>query len=79
MTDPIYVNASTGDNQVIPVTLFLVLLYNACFMFQENKDTNLLIRALDTFNLGADVGPDKFVSTFSESNFPNNSNQEKIE
>jgi hypothetical protein len=79
MTDPIYVNASTGDNQVIPVTLFLVLLYNACFMFQENKDTNLLIRALDTFDLGADVGPDKFVTTFSEYKFPNNSNQEKIE
>ena len=78
MTDPIYVNASTGDNQVIPVTLFLVLLYNACFMFQENKDTNLLIRALDTFDLGADVGPDKFVTTFSEYKFPNNSNQEKI-
>ena len=37
------------------------------------------VRALDTFDLGADVGPDKFVTTFSEYKFPNNSNQEKIE
>ena len=63
---------------MIPVTLFLVVLYNACFMFQENNDTNLLITALDTFDLGADVGPDKFVTTFSESRLPNYSIQEKF-
>ena len=76
MTDPRYVNACTGESQVIPVTLFLVVLYNACVMFQENNNTNLLISALDTFDLGANVGPEKFITTFSESKFSNNSIQE---
>ena len=78
MTDPRYVNACTGESQVIPVTLFLVVLYNACFMFQENNDTNLLIMALDTFDLGANVGQEKFITTFSESRLPNYSIQEKF-
>ena len=78
MTDPRYVNACTGESQVIPVTLFLVVLYNACFMFQENNDTNLLITALDTFDLGANVGQEKFISAFSESKYPNNSIQENF-
>ena len=69
MQDPKYLNACTENNQVIPVTLFLVVLYNACFMFQENNDNNLLIKALDTFDLGADVGADKFIPIFSECNF----------
>ena len=78
MTDPRYVNACTGESQVIPVTLFLVVLYNACVMFQENNNTNLLISALDTFDLGADVGQEKFITTFSESRLPNYSIQEKF-
>ena len=78
MTDPTYVNACTGESQVIPVTLFLVVLYNACVMFQENNNTNLLISALDTFDLGADVGQEKFITTFSESRLPNYSIQEKF-
>lgn len=76
MTDPKYVNACTGESQVIPVTLFLVMLYNACFMFQESNDTNLLVKALDTFDLGANVGSEKFITTFSEFKFPNNYIQE---
>ncbi len=78
MTDPNWVNACTGDNQVIPVTLFLVVLYNACFMFHDANDTNLLIMALDTFDLGANVGQEKFITTFSESRFPNYSIQENF-
>ena len=31
------VNECTGDAQIIPVTMFLVTLYNACFMFLCNK------------------------------------------
>ena len=47
------VNECTGDAQIIPVTMFLVTLYNVCFMFQCNKKrSNLLITALDVFNLG---------------------------
>jgi hypothetical protein len=47
-----YINGCTGKEQIIPVTMFLVMLYNACFMYQSDKKSNLLILALDTFDLG---------------------------
>ena len=63
----IYVNECTSDAHIIPVTMFLVTLYNACFMFQCNKKrSNLLITALDVFDLGATVQLDKFMNTMSE-------------
>jgi hypothetical protein len=53
-------------NQIIPVTLFLVMLYNACFTYQDDKSENLLIRALDRFNLGSTVDDKTFMNTFGE-------------
>ena len=67
MTDPTWLNGCTGKYQIIPVTIFLVVLYNACFMFQEDKEKNMLITALDTLDLGADVDHEKFMKTLSES------------
>jgi hypothetical protein len=61
-----YVNGCTGDVQIIPVTMFLVMLYNACFMYQKDKKSNMLITALDTFDLGANVDHELFMSTLSE-------------
>ncbi len=58
----------TSDSQIIPVTMFLVMLYNACFMFQNNNETNLLTTALDTLDLNADIDHDKFMTTTSEYN-----------
>ncbi len=43
MMDPTWINGCTGKYQFIPVTMFLVVLYNACFMFQKDKKTNMLI------------------------------------
>ncbi len=60
-----YINGCTGEEQIIPVTMFLVMLYNACFMYQGDKRSNLLITALDTFNLGASVDHEKFMNTLS--------------
>ncbi len=54
-----YINGCTGKEQIIPVTMFLVMLYNACFMYHIDKRSNLLITALDTFDLGASVDHDK--------------------
>ncbi len=54
-----YINDCTGKEQIIPVTMFLVMLYNACFMYQHDKRSNLLIKALDTFDLGASVNHEK--------------------
>ncbi len=61
-----WINGLTGEHQIIHVRMFLVMLYNACFMFQQDKETNMLITALDTFNLGADIDHDKFMNTPSE-------------
>jgi hypothetical protein len=53
-------------NRIIPVTIFIVMLYNACFTYQEDKSTNLLISALDNFDMGSSVDDDTFMNTFSE-------------
>jgi hypothetical protein len=63
-----YINGCTGNEQIIPVTMFLVMLHNACFMYQSDKRSNLLITALDTFNLGASINHEKLMNTLSESN-----------
>jgi hypothetical protein len=61
-----YIQGCAGIHRIIPVTLFLVLLYNACFMFQYNKTTNLLISVLDCFNHGTTVDNDTFMTTISK-------------
>ncbi len=61
-----YVNGCTGEVQIIPVTMILVMQYNACFMYQSDKKSNMLITALDTFNLGANVNHELFMNTLSE-------------
>jgi len=53
-------------NQIIPVTLFLVKLYNACFSYQDDKSEDLLIRVLDRFDLGSTVDDNTFMNTFGE-------------
>ncbi len=44
-----------GYYRIIPVTLFLTMLFNACMTYQEDKTTNLVISALNRFNIGATV------------------------
>ena len=53
-------------NRIIPVTIFIVMLYNACFTYQEDKSTNLLISALDGFDMVSSINDDTFMNTFSE-------------
>jgi hypothetical protein len=48
---------------IIPVTLFLTTLSNACMTYQEDKTTNLLISALNRFNIGATVQDEIFMNT----------------
>ena len=69
MTEVTYINECTGEFQIIPVTIFLVTLYNACWMFQRKNESNMLIFALDTFDLGDVVEHEKFMKTLSESTY----------
>lgn len=55
-----------GIHIVIPVTVFLVTLYNASFMFDENKSRNLLVSALKRFDLGSTVDDNTFMNTMSK-------------
>ena len=65
--DTKYIQGLTGTNRVIPVTLFLVTLYNASFTFDTDKSKNLLVSALERFDLSSTVGDDVFLDTMGKS------------
>ena len=52
-----------GYYRIIPVTLFLTMLFNACLTYQEDKTTNLLISALNQFDIGATIPDEIFMNT----------------
>lgn len=57
-----------GVYRIIPVALFLTTLYNASFLFDESKSKkNLLVTALDCFELDSTVANEVFMSTMSKS------------
>jgi hypothetical protein len=60
-----YLNMCTGKYQVIPASVFLMTLYNACFMFQQDKTDNMLIKALERFNL-TPIDAETFFTTLSK-------------
>jgi hypothetical protein len=43
--------------------LFFTMLFNACMTYQEDKTTNLLISALNRFNIGTIVQDEIFMNT----------------
>jgi hypothetical protein len=67
MTNVAYVNNCEGWNRIIPVTVFLVMLFNACFMYQPKANTNLLIQAFDGFDYNMKLNDETFMTTMSES------------
>jgi hypothetical protein len=67
-----YLNAYTGKYQVIPVSVFLMTLYNACFMFQEDKTDNMLKKALDCFNLTPNLNDETFSQHLVSENIEQN-------
>jgi hypothetical protein len=61
-----YLNACAGKYQVTPVSVFLMTLYNACFMFQKDNSDNMLIKALERFNLSPNLDDEMFFITLSK-------------
>ncbi len=55
MQNMMYINNCGDWNRIILVTMFLVMLFNACFMYQPKADTNLLITALNRFDYGMNL------------------------
>jgi hypothetical protein len=64
-----WLNSCEGDDEVIPVTVLLVSMYNACYTFQsdDNRD-NLLILALGKLDHGSrgTITEKAFIRTFSK-------------
>jgi hypothetical protein len=50
MQNVTYINNCDNWNRIIPMTMFLVMLFNAYFVYQPKADTNLLITALNRFD-----------------------------
>ncbi len=64
-----YINNCDDWNRIIPVTVFLVMLFNACLMYQPNKSKigrNLLITALNGFDFAISLDDDTFMNTLSK-------------
>jgi hypothetical protein len=69
ITNMNYINNCDYWNRIIPVTVFLVMLFNACLMYQPNKPKegrNLLITALNGFDFGMSLDDDTFMNTLSK-------------
>ncbi len=58
-----FLQGCLGYYRIIPVTLFLTTLFDACMSYQEDKTTNLLISALNCFDIGATVQDAIFMNT----------------
>jgi hypothetical protein len=65
--DTSFIQGLSGIYRVIPVTLFLTTLYNSSFMFNTNSSDNLLVTALQRFDLQSNVGDEVFLNTMSKS------------
>jgi hypothetical protein len=63
-----YLNNCEGDDEVIPVTVLLASMYNACYTFQVDNKENLLILTLRGLEHGdrGTISDKAFVHTFSE-------------
>ncbi len=64
-----YINNCKDWNRIIPVTVFLVMFFNACFMYQPKEPKagrNLLITALNGFNYRVSLNDDTFMNTLSK-------------
>ncbi len=61
-----YINNCQDKELIIPVTLFLIMMFNACFTYQKSKANNLLIDTLDRFNQNTTLSDDTFINILSK-------------
>jgi hypothetical protein len=62
----LYVNECQDKEWITLVTLLLTMLFNACFTYQKSKASNMLVDALNTFNLNTTLDNDTFMNTLSK-------------
>ncbi len=61
-----HLNNCKGVYQVIPVTVFLMTLYDACFMFQMDKSVNMMVKTLQQFDLIPNLDNTSLLGTLSK-------------
>ncbi len=61
-----YINDCQDKEQIISVTLFLIMSFNSCFTYQKSKANNLLVDELDRFDLNTTLSNDMFMNTLSK-------------
>ena len=66
LTNMKYINNCEDKDRIIPVTVFLVMLFNACCTYQKGMDNLLLVTALDQLDLGAPLEDETFMNTLSK-------------
>ncbi len=66
MQNMTYINNWDDWNRIILVTMLLVMLFYACFMYQPKALMNLLITALNKFDYGMSLTNDMFMNTLSK-------------
>jgi hypothetical protein len=62
-----YINNCDDWKRITLVTMFLVMLFNACFMYQGYTNTNLLITALNKFDYRMTLMDDTLMNTLIKS------------
>ena len=60
-----YINNCDKDDRILPVTLFLVMLFNACMTY-SSRHADILIDALDRFDINTTLDDNTFMSTMSK-------------
>jgi hypothetical protein len=61
-----FINSLLENGGVVPVTIFLVSMYNGCMLYQKDKTKNLLIPTLQRFDMIGKVSDRTFIETLSE-------------
>jgi hypothetical protein len=61
-----FINSLLGHERCVSVAIFLVAMYNACMLFQNDKTVNLLIPTLQRFDMTGKLSDDSFIDTMSE-------------
>jgi hypothetical protein len=66
LTNMRYINNCDDKDRIIPVTIFLVMLFNACCTYQKGTTRLMLITALDPLDLGTTLDDETFMNTLSK-------------
>ena len=66
LTNMRYINNCDGKDCIIPVIVFLVMLFNACCTYQKGKASMMIVTALDQLDLVTTLEDEPFMNTISK-------------